>query len=122
MGSELGLDAKGAVVRIGAHDAFVEVDGEVVVIGGAAIIFQRFGARGLDVDTRKRDVADLQPLARREKSHVGGIVEKRIDQTALFDHEQTEPRPRRLDAARQARRPRTNDQYIQHLRHSRVLL
>lgn len=84
-----GGDGEGAV---GAGDAFDELildDVECVVFGGAAIIFEGFGARGFAAEGSHREIADLHAFGSGEENHIGWIVIERVAEAAFVDDERT---------------------------------
>ena len=93
------------IVALDSLHALVLMDGELVVVGYAAIVFQRFGAAGLFADAGHGDVADLQQLRRGEEHHVGGVMVKRIHHTALVEDQRLEPAALQFDSAGQTRGP-----------------
>jgi hypothetical protein len=76
-----------------AGDAFDElilrnVDG--VVFGGAAIVFEGFGASGFAADGGHGEIADFHAFGRGEENHVGGIVVEGVAEAAFVDDERAE--------------------------------
>ena len=111
----LGGHAKDAVAGASnGGDRFAERDLESVRVGHATVVTQRFLARGLLVRTDERHAANLEQLRRREKHHVGRIVQQRVDERALLDDEI--PQAARLggNARREAGGTSPDDQHIEH--------
>ncbi len=76
-----------------AGDAFDELilrDFDAVVFGGAAIVFEGFGARGLAAESGHGEIADFHAFGRGEENHVGWIVIERVAEAAFVDDERAE--------------------------------
>ena len=100
-----GEEGRAAVaLRPDGGNRFVERDLEPERIGDAAVVAQRLLARRLVVRADERHPANLQQLRRREEDHVRRVVQERVDERGLLDHEVVEPRLLRRDGGREAGR------------------
>jgi len=97
--------------RDGLHP-LVLADMQSKVLGDAAVIFERFQARGLRQGCRERNIANLEQLRRSEKHHVIRIVIEGIDQASLVDDERLEAGLLDLDGAGQTGGASAHDQDI----------
>ena len=83
-------------------DAFVEAQFDAVMLDGAAVIFQGFGASGLPAGNGHGQVADFHALGRGEEKHVGRVVVERIAEAAFVDDEGAHAGALGLDGAGKA--------------------
>ena len=95
-------DERSVVPADAVSTGFVEARFEFVMLDGAAVILQRFGARGLPRRRRHGQVADFQELGRGEENHVDGIVVERIAEAALVDDERAHAGALGFDGAGEA--------------------
>jgi hypothetical protein len=85
-------DGECAIVAGDGFHSLVLLDFDAVVLCSAAIVLEGFGASRLASGGDHGEVADLHALGGGEKSHVGGVVEKRIAEAALVQDERAEAR------------------------------
>ena len=83
-------DTECAIAAGDGLDGFVEAQFEGVVIGGAAIVFEGFGARGFCFRGGERKIADFEAFGGGEEDHVGRVVIDGIAEAALVDDEGAE--------------------------------
>ena len=76
------------------------------------VILERFLTRGLLVGSAERDVANLEQFRRGKESHIGGIVEDRIDHATLINRDDLESGSLRLDRAGKTSRPGADDKHV----------
>src|SRR5271157_2866307 len=108
-----GVHDKLVVAAFHLQHRFVLADVELVVLGALSVILERFLARWLLVGAGKGNVADLQQLRRGEERHVAGIVEQRVDQTALVDVCYRETGPLGVNGAGKASRSGADDDHVE---------
>ena len=97
-----GMGDERAVLAGDSLDALVLADVELVVIGDAAVIFERLGANGLIVQRGHGNIADFEQLGRGEEHHVVGVVVDGVDDAALVDQDRAHAAPLEFDAAGEA--------------------
>src|SRR5258708_7452457 len=78
-------NGKVAVGAVETENALVLMDVELVVIGYAAVVLERFGAAGLLVERGHRNVADFEQLRRGEEDQIDGVVVNRVDHATLVE-------------------------------------
>src|SRR5258706_2478877 len=88
------------------------VDGQVIMLGDTAVIFERFEPRGLRQSSGERNVANLKQLRRGEKHHVARIAINGIDQASLVDDERFEASFLSLDSTSHAGGASAHDQDV----------
>ena len=93
-----------AIFAVDGFDPLVLTNLQIVMLGCAAIIFERLQAGRLHQRTGEWDVADFEQLRRREKRHVRRIVKDRIDQAAFVEDECLESGFLGFDCAGESRR------------------
>ena len=74
-----------SIGSVEAQHLLVLVDIELVMIGNAPVVFERFGATGLFVERGHRNIADFEQLGRGEKDQVDRIVIDRVDDAAFIE-------------------------------------
>lgn len=82
-----------------ALDFLVLRDFDSVMLSGAAIVFEGFGARGLAALRGHGEIADFHAFRRGEEIHVGGIVVERIAEATFVDDERAQARAFGFDGA-----------------------
>ena len=82
-----GVYGEGVVVACDAVYSFVLVDFDFEMLDGASVIFQSFGASGLEVGDGHRQVSDFHALGGGEEGHVRRIVKQRVAQAAFVNDE-----------------------------------
>src|SRR5580692_7927512 len=85
-----GVHSEGVVAACDAVHFFVLMNFDFEMFDGAPVIFQSFGASGLEVGDGHRQVADFHAFGRGEKSHVGRIVEQRVTEAAFIEDKRGE--------------------------------
>src|ERR1700744_1622077 len=91
-----------AIVSGNIFDFFVLPNSEPVMIGNAAIIFQRLSAHRLFIQRRHGNIAYFEQFRRREKYELGRVVVDRIYDAAFIDNDDAHTTALQLDAARKA--------------------
>src|SRR6266850_8603526 len=107
-----GNHVKITVFTVDGLDPLVLANLQVVMLGGAPIVFERFQSSRLHERTREWDVSNLEQLGRSKKCHVGRIVKDRIDQASLFQDECFESGFLSFDRAGQSGRTGTDDEDV----------
>src|ERR1039458_1842529 len=94
-------DYEGAFFTLDLLNAFVEARFDSIVLDGAAVIDEGFGAGGRGGGGHWQ-IADFHALGRGEKRHVGRIVKQRVAEAAFVDYERAHASALGLDRAGQA--------------------
>src|SRR5690606_2945337 len=93
--------------------ALVETDVERLTRGHAAVVLDTVLTRRLVARDRKRVLADLDQLGRREELHARRVADDRVDERALVDDARGEPGTSSFDGAGQTDRAGAHDQDIE---------
>ena len=96
--SFFGADNEITVRAVEIENALILVDVELVVVGDAAIVFERFGAARLFIKRGHGNVADFEKLGRGEENQIDGVMVKRIDDAAFIKQHGFEAAPFEFDA------------------------
>src|SRR4029077_2166953 len=105
-------DAKITVFTRDRLHPLILVDGQVIMFGDTAVIFERFEPRGLRQRSGERNIANLEQLRRGKKHHVARIAINGIDEASLVDDESFEAGLLSLDGASHPSGPSAHDQDI----------
>jgi len=85
---------------------------ELIMIGHAAIIFQRLSASRLFIEGRHGKITDFEQFGRCEKHHVRGVIVDGIHHAALFKQDRAHPALLQFDSAGQTRRSGANHHHV----------